>query len=145
MIGEENIDYLDTYDAWGGLIKKEDIPEGTEMDEPLPVEVKTRSPCFELYRRVHILADGKVGACVCVDLEGEIKIGDIGEQSFGEIWHGDALAAYRREWVKGNLPNVCRNCTRYTGVDDFIKDNRKRIAVDYTRRTFPRLLNGLTR
>lgn len=145
LIGEENIDYLDTYDAWGGLIKKEDIPEATELEEPLPVEVKARSPCFELYRRVHILADGKVGACVCVDLEGEIKIGDIGEQSLDEIWHGEALAAYRREWVKGNLPKVCRNCTRYTGVDDFIKDNRKRVAVDYTRRIFPRLLNGLTR
>ena len=145
LIGEENIDYLDVYDAWGGLIKKEDIPEGTGLDQPLSVAEKTPSPCFELYRRVHILADGKVGACVCVDLEGEIKIGDISSQRLDEIWRGDRLATYRREWVEGNLPKVCRNCTRYQGVDDFIAENPKRIAVDYLRRSFPRLLGRLTR
>ncbi len=145
LIGEENIDYLDVYDAWGGLIKKEDVPEGTALDEPLPIEEKIRSPCFELYRRVQVLADGSVGACVCVDLEGEIKIGDIAEQTLDEIWHGDELASYRSDWVEGKLPKVCRNCTRYQGVDSFIEENRKRVVVDYLRRSFPRLLNSLTR
>ncbi len=145
LIGEENIDYLEVYDAWGGLIKKEDVPEGTELARSLPVAEKMKSPCFELYRRVHVLADGKVGACVCVDLEGEIEIGDISKQSLDEIWRGDALAAYRRDWVQGRLPKVCQGCTRYQGVDDFIAGNPKRIAVDYLRRSFPRLLSGLTR
>ena len=145
LIGEENIDYLDVYDAWGGLIKKEDIPEGTELDAPQPVHVKMRSPCFEMYRRVHVLADGNVGVCVCVDLEGEIKIGNIEEQTLDEIWRGDRLKSYRREWVKGNLPQVCRNCTRYQGVDEFIAENRKRVTIDYIRRTYPRLLDRLTR
>ncbi|MDK1022138.1 MAG: radical SAM protein [Candidatus Hydrogenedentes bacterium] len=145
LIGEVNISYLDSYDAWGGLIRKEDIPEGTALVQSLPVEVKMRSPCFELYRRVHILADGNVGACVCVDLEGEINIGNITEQSLDEIWHGEKLKSYRSEWVKGNLPNICRKCTRYQGVDAFITENRKRIMIEYLRRTFPRLLSRLTR
>lgn len=145
LIGEENIDYLDVYDAWGGLIKKEDVPEGTEIDQPLPVEVKRKSPCFELYRRVHVLADGQVGACVCVDLEGEINIGNVNEQSLDEIWHGDKLKAYRSEWLEGNLPNICQGCTRYQGVDQFIDENRKRVFIDYMRRSFPRLLGILTR
>lgn len=145
LIGEDNISYLEVYDAWGGLIKKDDIPEGTALDKPLSVEEKTWSPCFELYRRVQILADGTVGACVCVDLEGEIKIGDINEQSLDEIWRGEKLAAYRRDWVTGSLPKVCQSCTRYQAVDDFIAENPKRVIINYLQRTFPHLLDLLTR
>ena len=145
LIGEENIDYLDVYDAWGGLIKKDDIPIGTELDEPQPVEVKKKSPCFEMYRRVHVLADGSVGVCVCVDLEGEIKIGNIEEQTLDEIWRGERLRSYRRRWRDGELPQVCRSCTRYRGVDDFIAENRRRLAIDFLRRSSPRLLRRLTR
>lgn len=69
LTGEDKIDCLDAYDAWGGLIRKKDIPKGTELCTALSVEEKTPSPCFELYRRVNVMADGRVGACVCVDLE----------------------------------------------------------------------------
>lgn len=144
LIGEDKIDYLDAYDAWGGLIRKSDIPEGTELCEALSVEEKIPSPCFELYRRVNVMADGRVGACVCVDLEGEIKIGDINTQTLEEIWYGDDLAGYRREWVKGNLPKVCQACTRYQAVDDFIAENPKRIVIDYLRRKYPKLLKRLS-
>ena len=143
LIGEDKIDYLDAYDAWGGLIRKEDIPKGTEFCEALSVEEKTPSPCFELYRRVNVMADGRVGACVCVDLEGEIKIGDIKSQTLEEIWRGDRLTDYRRNWVKGELPKVCQSCTRYQAVDDFIAENPKRIFIDYLRRRYPQLLKRL--
>ena len=137
LVGEMNIDYLDVYDAWGGLIKKEDVPEGTGLCVSLPIEEKIPSPCFELYRRVHVMADGKVGACVCVDLEGEIQIGDISKQTLEEIWHGDKLATYRSDWVNGKLPKVCQTCTRYQGIDDFIAENPKRVLIDYMRRAAP--------
>lgn len=145
LIGEDNIDYLDVYDAWGGLIKKDDIPVGTGLDSPLPVEAKKRSPCFEMYRRVHVLANGNVGVCVCVDLEGEIKIGNVEEQSLDDIWRGEALRDYRREWKRGNLPKVCQSCTRYGAVDDFIANNKRRLAIDFFRRVSPGLVNRLTR
>jgi radical SAM protein with 4Fe4S-binding SPASM domain len=144
LVGEENISYLDVYDAWGGLIGSADVPLGTGLATSLPVETKKASPCFELYRRVNVMASGKVGACVCVDLEGEIEIGDLREQTLQEIWHGDKLANYRSEWLKGNLPKVCQGCTRYQGVDDFIGENRKRVGIDYLRRSFPDLLKSLT-
>jgi radical SAM protein with 4Fe4S-binding SPASM domain len=145
ILGEENITFLDTYDAWSGRIDKDDLPKGCELDVPLPVETKKASPCFELYRRVHVLADGNVGACICTDLESEIRIGNIGEQTLEAIWKGKALADYREQWLKGDLPEVCKSCTRYTGVDDFIRGNRKRIAIDYARRRLPGLFrNGYT-
>ena len=145
LIGEENIDYLDVYDAWGGLIKKDDVPEGTLLDEPLPMKEKSVSPCFELYRRLHVLADGNVGACVCVDLESEIKVGNLNTNTLREIWHGPKLKKYRKDWLAGELPKVCQTCTRYEGVDTFIKKNRKRVIVDFMRRKFPQLLHRLTR
>lgn len=145
LVGEMNIDYLDVYDAWGGLIKKEDVPEGTGLCVSLPIEEKIPSPCFELYRRVHVMADGRVGACVCVDLEGEIQIGDISKQTLEEIWHGNKLATYRSDWVNGKLPKVCQTCTRYQGIDDFIAESPKRVVIDYMRRAVPRLLNWTLR
>jgi radical SAM protein with 4Fe4S-binding SPASM domain len=145
LIGETNIDYLEVYDAWGGRIKKEDVPEGTSLDEPIALSEKIKSPCFEMYRRLHILADGNVGACVCVDLESEIKVGNVKDQTLDEIWRGQRLRDYRSNWTDGNLPEVCKSCTRYQAVDQFIDENRKRVIVDYTRRRLPRLLKALTK
>jgi radical SAM protein with 4Fe4S-binding SPASM domain len=145
LIGQANIDYLEVYDAWGGRIKKEDVPEGTSLDEPIPLADKAKSPCFEMYRRLHILADGNVGACVCVDLESEIKVGNVAKQTLDEIWNGDRLRTYRSNWTDGNMPEVCKSCTRYQAVDQFIEENRKRVIVDYARRRYPKLLKTLTR
>lgn len=139
LIGEQNIDYLTSYDAWSGMIGSEDVPEECGIVEPLPIEEKKKEPCFELYRRMHVLSDGNVGACVCVDIEGEINIGNVNEQSLTEIWRGPKLKKYRQDWLKGNLPKVCVQCTRYTPLGEFIEDNRKRILTDYLSRSFPRL------
>ena len=145
LIGVNNIDYLDVYDAWGGRIKKEDVPEGTALDEPIALSEKTKSPCFEMYRRLHVLADGNVGACVCVDLESEIKVGNVKDETLDEIWRDKRLREYRSNWVEGNLPEVCKSCTRYQAVDQFIDENRKRVIVDFARRRFPATLKFLTR
>ena len=145
LIGEQNISWLNEYDHWGGLIRKEDIPEGTNICVPITIKKKIESPCFELYRRVHILADGNVGSCVCVDLESDIKIGNLKESTLEQIWHGEPLKQYRKDWIKGNLPKPCINCTRYEGVNQFIKKYRKRVFVDFLKRTIPRVTRVLTR
>ncbi|MBS4048016.1 MAG: radical SAM protein [Alphaproteobacteria bacterium] len=137
LFGGSNISFLESYDAWSGRIQEEDLPTGCEISECLPVSVKKKSPCFELYRRLHVLADGNVGACICTDLESEIKIGNIKEQSLQEIWQGERLAKYRSDWLNGDLPEVCKTCTRYTPVEQFIAENPKRILVDYLRRVAP--------
>lgn len=124
LVGERNISYLTAYDTWSGRIGLEDLPRGCTVVEPVPYEEKVKSPCFELFRRVHILADGSVGACVCVDIESEIKIGDIADQSLEEIWSGEKVAHYRETWGSGGMPEVCKGCTRYTPLDDYIEGNK---------------------
>lgn len=135
-LGEENIDFLTSYDSWSGRISQEDLPPGSGLEQPLPVEVKQKSACFELYRRVHILADGQVGACVCSDLEAEINLGDLNTQTLQEIWDGPRLAQYRKDWQLGHLPQPCINCTRYMGLDEYIKNNRYNLLMSYLRRIF---------
>ena len=44
LVGINNIDYLDVYDAWGGRITKEEVPEGTALDAPIPIMPKRKSP-----------------------------------------------------------------------------------------------------
>ena len=144
LIGEQNIDYLNEYDSWSSKINQDDLPKGCEINKALPLEVKKKSPCFELYRRVHVLADGNVGACVCTDLNAEINIGNVNNQSLKEIWKGKRLKEYRKKWVEGDLPDVCVNCTRYMPVDEFIENSRRRIVIDFIRRTYPRLFRLLT-
>ncbi len=134
-IDEKNIQFLTTYDTWGGKIKKEDLPDGCEVDIPIDLDKKIKQgPCFELFRRVHILPDLEVGACICVDLENEINIGNLKNQNLKEIWGGEKIRSFRSNWNKGILPEVCKNCTRYEPVDSFIKKNRAAIFKEPIKR-----------
>lgn len=128
-IDEKNISYLTVYDAWSGRIAQKDLPDGCTIAEPLTVDEKVKSPCFELYRRVHVMADGSVGACVCTDLESEIKIGNLHEQSLSEIWRGKKIREYRKNWLSGDMPEVCKTCTRYTPINDYISENKSLILI----------------
>ncbi len=131
----KHIDYLTVYDSWGGKIKKEDLPDGCEIDTPIELTKKIKNgPCFELYRRVHILPDLNVGACVCRDLENEINIGNLKKQTLKEIWKGPKLKSYRSKWKEGVLPNVCKDCTRYEPVNDYIDKNRATIFKEPIKR-----------
>ena len=90
-IKPESIHWLEVYENWSGLIKKKDIPKGTRMSETSIHKQKAKSPCFEMYRKAHILSNGSVGVCSCRDIESEIVIGDISKESIKDIWLGEKL------------------------------------------------------
>jgi len=139
LVGEKNITFLDTYESWSGQIKESDIPKGTKMSNTnVNLNVKIKSPCFEMYRRVQILSNGDVGVCVCRDIEGEINIGDINKESLEKIWRGDKLKNYRNNWTEGNIPSVCVSCDRYRPVDDYVKKNAFLIFTKHMKRYFNR-------
>ena len=131
-IGDDKISYLKEYDNWGGKIKQYDLPNGANIEKPLPLQEKIKAPCFELYRRMHILSNGNVGCCVCRDIEGEINIGNIEKNNIRDIWQGNKLAMYRERWTEeGIIPKVCDECTRYEPIDSYINENRKAILLSY--------------
>ncbi|MBU4377323.1 MAG: SPASM domain-containing protein, partial [Candidatus Omnitrophica bacterium] len=112
------------YDNWGGVIEEKDLPKDTKFRE----SKKDRSePCAELYRRINVLANGDVNFCVCRDFDYEMVIGNISDNDLIGLWQGDKLRKLRENWKKGNMPAICRNCSNYAPLSNFLK--KSRIAI----------------
>lgn len=131
-----NITWLTKYENWSGKISKKDIPKGCVIEEKSFDENKFKSPCFEMYRRIHILADGDVGVCSCRDIEAEINIGNINESGLKDLWKGKTLKKYRDDWINKKIPDICKNCDRYEPVDDYIKRNSLEILRMHVKKFF---------
>lgn len=134
LVGNDNITWLEMYENWSGKITQDDIPEGCTLSEIKSIDEKIKSPCFEMYRRIHVLADGSVGVCSCRDIDAEINVGDLNKSTLKEIWNGKKLKEYRNNWKNGNLPSICKNCDRYKGVDEYIKENKFEIIRTHVNR-----------
>ncbi len=136
----KSITWLEEYENWSGLIKRKDIPVGATMSKKENFQTKLKSPCFEMYRRAHILSNGSVGVCSCRDIEGEIIIGDVNKSSLRELWNGKKLKKYRDEW-RINTPKVCVDCDRYRPVDEYINENGYNILLTHLKRFKNKYLN----
>lgn len=139
----KSITWLEVYEHWSGLIKEKDIPKGAILAELSSYEEKKKSPCFEMYRRAHILSNGSVGVCSCRDIEGEIVIGDVNKSSLKNIWQGEKLNKYRDQWSK-NMPKVCVNCDRYKPVDDYISKHGYNILATHFKRIKKNLMQKIS-
>ena len=58
------------------------------------------------FESVHILAGGDVVVC---EVHDEVSLGNLQEQSLGEIWAGERYREFRRRYVTGAVPE-CRSC-----------------------------------
>lgn len=83
-----------------------DISSERSPDESL--NVADIPPCHALERRVAIAANGDVMPCMLWARE---PLGNLYQQSFDEIWHGDRRMAYRREFRDDKPPMWCPTCT----------------------------------
>ncbi len=134
-IDKGRINYLTNYDSWSGQISSNDIPKGCSLKiENTKNSKDSRQPCFEMYRRIQVLSDGRVGVCVCRDVEAEIVIGDIKKNTVNEIWNGELLKKYRSNWKKGVLPDVCKSCNRYQPINKYINNNAYSIVITHLKR-----------
>ena len=116
--------HIDTeFDNWNCRIKEKDLPKGHKFR-------KLRNmlePCSELYYGMIIFVNGDVGICWRRDLEADLVIGNIYEHSLEQIWRGEKLQKIREEWVKGNIPGICRRCGCYTSLTRLATYNRSTI------------------
>jgi radical SAM protein with 4Fe4S-binding SPASM domain len=62
--------------------------------------------CRIMYDRAMVLLDGRVKPC-CHSLE---MMGSLRDQSFEQIWNGDAYQSLRASFARGVLPDSCRSC-----------------------------------
>ncbi|MBI5194532.1 MAG: radical SAM protein [Nitrospirae bacterium] len=68
-------------------------------------------PCTFLWYSMSIRWDGMAVPC-CVDLSGEMPVGDVRKDSLLKIWNGNVLAGMRGKIAKGEYAGIslCSNC-----------------------------------
>ena len=112
LSGRVMYDFINDYDNWGGIIKKEHL-EGVMKLRRIP-RMK-RMPCIKTFDLM-VLFNGAVRLCACrfQDTEfDELVVGNIHEQSLHDIYYGEKVAALREAFVMNNLPPVCATCSLY--------------------------------
>lgn len=68
-------------------------------------------PCRDIFHKCAILVDGTVVPC-CIDVGGQLPLGNIFKQPFKEIWNGDLYSNLRKQHLKNNMPEniICDRC-----------------------------------
>lgn len=101
------------FDSWAGKIKAEDLRKvGLE---PMQAPYK-RGACELLYLRPVVLANGKINACACRDVEAQLIVGDIKDSTLAEVWEGKGIDDIIERHERGDFPEVCKQCTWYVSV-----------------------------
>ena len=72
--------------------------------------------CWKMWHSCVITWDGKMVPC-CFDKDATHVMGDLGKNSFKEIWKGEAYQQFRATLMKSRDEiDMCRNCTEGTKI-----------------------------
>lgn len=106
-------------DDWGGLITASDMA-GLDMELIEGRLLYKQGACILPFYAVQILADGRVNACACRDIDGQLVIGDLARNSLGEILSADnpAYVGLIERQQRGDFPPACRGCSFYRSIYD---------------------------
>lgn len=111
------IDALALYDNWGGFITNEDVKDiGLRVKESSLVYKK--GVCTLILDRVIVLADGRVNACACRDVNGSLIIGNIKEKLLSDILsienplYGNLI----QEQMDNKFKVACKECSYYRSI-----------------------------
>jgi hypothetical protein len=99
------------------LIRPEDL-EGLNIYVKPPAATYKNGACALIFSRMIIMADGRMNACACRDVDGTLCIGDLKEQSLREI-----LSTQNERYMKliedqqqGRFGQVCHDCDMYKSI-----------------------------
>lgn len=97
------VDYM----MWHGRVEDRRVPD--------PAGATGYKPCASPFRYGCVLADGTVVPC-CLDVDGEMPLGNITQDSFRDIWIGNAYRQLRLAMLTGTLPpdSICSRCLNTT-------------------------------
>jgi len=85
-------------------------------DGTYSVKNKLDNHCWKMWQGCVITWDGKVVPC-CFDKDAHYVLGDLSQQSFREIWYGEAYRQFRATLLRSRQEiEMCRNCTEGTKV-----------------------------
>ena len=82
-----------------------------QEDGTYTVKNELLNHCWKLWHACVITWDGMVVPC-CFDKDASHRLGDLKQQSFKELWHGEAYQEFRTSLLKGrDQIDICTNCT----------------------------------
>jgi len=70
-----------------------------------------RPPCAGLWNTPMVHVDGSVTTC-CLDEHLENRVGNLCEQTLGQIWHGETMNKWREAHIEGRFEESGPLCTR---------------------------------
>ncbi len=111
--------------------------------EALPAQMKIRQAprkteaCVVSYNGPIVLPDGTVMICSCVaamDAIDDLGIGNVLEQSLGDIWRSDRARRIRGEFGTSRLNPTCAGCDMYRNLELYrTREGRERARINRLR------------
>jgi len=122
------------WDDYNGTIKISEIPVGSEFRPNL----RDKSiPCYALYRKIQVLYNGDIAVCSCRVAPELVTDNIFNYSSLEDYWKGDKLREYRDNWLKGNIPKICRGCTHYSPYTSITEKMLKSRIKDTVKKILP--------
>jgi radical SAM protein with 4Fe4S-binding SPASM domain len=87
-----------------------------QSDDTYAIKNKLLNECWKMWHSCVITWDGKVVPC-CFDKDGQFVMGDLGRESFREIWNGKDYVKFRSSLLRSRSEiEICKNCTEGTKI-----------------------------
>jgi len=102
------------YNNWGGEITQADVQDiGLRINDG--TQVYRKGLCSVIFRFSGILADGRVSACVCRDVNGSLVVGDLRKESLSYVLslNNPLYANLIQEQLESKFRPVCLTCDFY--------------------------------
>lgn len=130
---EPALDFTWSFTTVNGRIKREMLPDAMRLrTSPFKNEA-----CVNMYNGPMVLPSGDVLACSCVaamDAIADLKIGNILEQSLGDIWRSDRLRNLRSSFGTECLNPTCSGCDMYRNLELYrSSEGRTRAKINRAR------------
>ena len=107
----QNIEEMNSF--WGDYVDQVAFVDYNPWENAYDADkTEVNAPCSDLWRRMFIWWDGKVGMCD-VDYLTKLSNEKIQNKSISDIWNGDAYSSLRNKHLSGKRDNLepCSRCT----------------------------------
>jgi radical SAM protein with 4Fe4S-binding SPASM domain len=104
---------MSDYDSWAGKIAPQALEQVGLAPRRMPYK---RGACELLFTKPVVLADGRVNACACRDVEAELIVGNVNDEPLPSIWAGRGIDELIERHERGDYPDVCKRCTYFVSV-----------------------------
>lgn len=96
--------------SWGLKLR---LPRLTPDESPDRLSPAGRPGCTWPWDAAYVTSTGVVQPCCMVMGDDRVALGQVGEQTFPEIWYGEPYREFRRRLATFDAPEVCQGCALY--------------------------------